>query len=75
MSDFPSYLTYERVKSHVSVHSTPGSRDPSEVLFREYFPIDKIHDIVYDEGFDGMQEGTKFFNWDDIVEFAATEEE
>ena len=37
-----------------------------EVLLKEFIPIS---DITMGEGIDAKQEGTKFYNWDDLMQW------
>ena len=67
ISDFPRFFTYDKVSSHVEVITT-SDKSLSDVLFREYFPTDKVNEITLGEGIDGKQDDTKFFNWEDLLQ-------
>jgi glycosylphosphatidylinositol transamidase (GPIT) subunit GPI8 len=66
VSDFPRVFPYERILSHVTLKTT--GRPVDKVLFREYFPHTKVEDVLMGKGIDLNQDGTKFYNWEDILQ-------
>ena len=51
MSDFTRYFTFDKVLSHVDI-TTTGSRPLQDIKFSEFFPLDKLQDVIYGKGID-----------------------
>ena len=66
VSDFPNVFTIDKVLSHVKLKTT--GRPLDQVLLREYLPHSKIEDVLMGKGIDSNQDGTKFYNWEDLIQ-------
>ena len=66
IQNFQDHFTFDMIKSHVSlVNSEDSERRLDEVLLKEFVPIG---DVTMGEGIDDKQEGTKFYNWDELLQ-------
>ena len=64
LEDIKKFFTYDKIRSTISLVNT-ADREMNEVLLKEFLPV---NDITLGEGIDDKQEGTKFFNWEDLLQ-------
>lgn len=67
LNDFAKKFPKSLIHSDVSIKNT-SKRDLSDVLLREYFPQDKIEDVLLGKGIDRNQKDTKFYSWDEFLQ-------
>ena len=65
MADFPKHFHYGMIMSTISLKNTSTDRKMSDVLLSEFVPINDIYD---GQGVDEKQVGTKFYNWDQLLD-------